>query len=412
MLKKVFTILAILILSNPLSLTANAQDSENNPADVGKVELRAVLTPPYIIGPGDQLSITDRTLKELFGQVERYDLVVSSDGYISIPLPDGNQENLLVAGLTLDLVSEEIRKAFGKTLKNPLVFVQISKYRPVNVYIGGEIVKPGVYKIESSSTQEEGGSTSTSSSNTFGLSLTQAIQLAGGLKPRANITSISVSRGNNAEKKVVNLKELIIGKSTLEDINLLPGDAIFIPTAENLEDQAQTYVRLLGKLAYQEIPVNVVGEVKSSGSFTVPNDSTLLDAIGKAGGINNVGTLKIVRLSRYDDDGVYRTRDLNIHDLLTRGSDFDKIALKPNDTIDLIPSKGKLFRRFLREIAPGLTTAVASTTTGTFASFILQDNMFNRTSRVGRGGGLNLGGANPITIIGGQRLFKFQSNGK
>ena len=48
-----------------------------------------------------------------------------------------------------------------------------------------------------------------------------------------------------------------------------------VPAAENIEDQAQAHVQLLGKLAYQEVPVNITGEVKSAGSFTLPNDSTL-----------------------------------------------------------------------------------------------------------------------------------------
>src|SRR3989338_321149 len=218
----VFIMFLVLFILNPFVLAETSQDK-----DIGKIKLRAVLTPPYVLGPGDQLTVIDRTLRELFGQVERYDLVVSGDGYISIPLPDGTQENILAAGYTLDELSGEIRTLFSKTLRNPLVFVQISRYRPINVYIGGEVLKPGVYKIETSTTQEKGGSTS-SSLNTFGLSLTQAIQLAGGLKPRANIKSIFITRGTNSEKKVIDLKGLILGESTLEDVNLHPGDAIFI----------------------------------------------------------------------------------------------------------------------------------------------------------------------------------------
>ncbi len=367
-----------------------------------KIKLQAVLTPPYVVGPGDQLTITDRTLKELFGQVERYDLVVSADGYISIPLPDGKQVNILVAGHTLDEVSEEVRKLFAKTLKNPLVFVQISKYRPVNVYIGGEVVNPGVYKVETTSTNVEGGSAS--SNSTFNLSLTQAIQLAGGLKPRADITSIHVTRGVNNEKKILNLKSLVVGESILDDTNLLPGDTVYVPLTVSEEDQAQTHVRLLGKLAYQEIPVNVVGEVKTSGSFTLPNDATLLDALGKAGGLNNVGSLKLVRLSRFENDGVYRTHEINIHDLIMKGSSFDQIAIKPSDTIEFIPSKGKETRHFMRDVAPNLVSTAFSTVLGSLGNFIVQDNLFDRNARL-RNGGLSLGGGgNPITILG-KRLY-------
>ena len=382
----------VLFILNPFVLAETSQDK-----DIGKIKLRAVLTPPYVLGPGDQLTVIDRTLRELFGQVERYDLVVSGDGYISIPLPDGTQENILAAGYTLDELSGEIRTLFSKTLRNPLVFVQISRYRPINVYIGGEVLKPGVYKIETSTTQEKGGSTS-SSLNTFGLSLTQAIQLAGGLKPRANIKSIFITRGTNSEKKVIDLKGLILGESTLEDVNLHPGDAIFIPIAENPEDQAQNYVRLLGKLAYQEIPVSIVGEVKAAGNYILPNDATLLDAIGMAGGLNEVGSLKKIRLSRFDENGIYRTFNINVHDLIHKGVPFDAIALRPGDSIELEPSKGKEIRHFIRDRAGDVDAALFQG----LSTFIVQDNLvsrFNKTQKLLMGAS-PLNTPLPINIVG------------
>ena len=388
----VFIMFLVLFILNPFVLAETSQDK-----DIGKIKLRAVLTPPYVLGPGDQLTVIDRTLRELFGQVERYDLVVSGDGYISIPLPDGTQENILAAGYTLDELSGEIRTLFSKTLRNPLVFVQISRYRPINVYIGGEVLKPGVYKIETSTTQEKGGSTS-SSLNTFGLSLTQAIQLAGGLKPRANIKSIFITRGTNSEKKVIDLKGLILGESTLEDVNLHPGDAIFIPIAENPEDQAQNYVRLLGKLAYQEIPVSIVGEVKAAGNYILPNDATLLDAIGMAGGLNEVGSLKKIRLSRFDENGIYRTFNINVHDLIHKGVPFDAIALRPGDSIELEPSKGKEIRHFIRDRAGDVDAALFQG----LSTFIVQDNLvsrFNKTQKLLMGAS-PLNTPLPINIVG------------
>ncbi len=396
-------LICILILCS-LSTNQFVLAEDTNKEDLGKIKLQAILTPPYTIGPGDQLSITDRTLRELFGQVERYDVVVSGDGYISIPLPDGTQTNILVAGLTLDELSAEIRAQFGKTLKNPLVYTQISRYRPINVYIGGEVVKPGVYKIESSTTSEKGGST-TSSINTFGLSISQAIQLSGGLKPRADIKSLIVTRGSGNDKRIIDLKSLLSGENTSQDINLLPGDAIFVKAAENIEDQAQSHVALLGKLAYQEVPVNIVGEVKGAGSFVLPNDATLLDAIGKAGGTNEVGSLKKIRLSRYDKDGIYRTYKINVHDLIHKGITFDQIALRPNDTIEFESSKGKETRHFLRQISPNVISTILGSATGSFAGFIVQDNFFNRTARLGNSGLPKLPLSNTaITVIGGNRV--------
>ena len=365
----VLCLLVCFIFSQPVKV----HGQENNE----QVKLKITLTPAYVIGPGDQLTITDRTLRELFGQVEKYDVTVSSDGYISVPLPDGTQQNILAAGYTLDELAHEVRALFGKALKNPLVFIQISRYRPINVYITGEIAKPGVYKIESTTTQTESGKSSTTAIAAFGLTLTQALQIAGGLKPRADVTSIKVIKGLSSEKKLVNLKNFFTSDNSLQDLHLQSGDTIYVSSTEVLEDQAQSNVLLLGKLAYQEVPVSIVGEVKTGGNFVFSNDSTLLDALGRVGGLDVVGTSKKVKLSRFDSRGIFRTEELNLDELLKSGITFDKIALRPNDVIEILPSKGKEFRHFFRETGNALITSVGNN----FGAFVVQDNLFNRISR-------------------------------
>ena len=393
-------IIILLLLSIFISLTSALaqEDISTIPDTPNKIKLQATVTPPYIIGPGDELTITDRTLRELFGLVETYSVKVSADGYISIPLPDGKQTHILAAGNTLDSISEEIRELFSRTLKNPLVFVQISKYRALNIYIGGEIIKPGVYKIDTLPTATES------------YPLTQAIQLAGGLTPRANVKNIIVTRGSNSEKKIIDLTALLTNNNISDDLILQPGDAIYIPIAENPDDQANKYVKFLGKLAYAEIPVNVVGEVTAPGHYILPNDDTLLDALGKAGGINEIGSLKKIRISRFDDDGIYRTYKLNIHDLIHKGVDFEQLTLRPNDTIELEPSKGKLVRNFLNKVAPNLVSIVSGSAAASLGQFVVQDNLFDRISRNGRtaipkSSAFNTNTINPITVLGKNRLL-------
>ena len=304
------------------------------------------LTPSYIIGPWDQLTITDKTLQELFGQSEKYDVTVASDGYISVPLPDGTQQNVLAAGDTLDKLATDIRNLFGKTLKNPLVFTQISRYRPINVYISGEVAKPGVYKIESTTTLLEGDT----AVNASELTLTKVIQLAGGLKPRADITSVVLIRGLSSDKKVIDLKSFFNPESSVQDLSLQSGDTVYVPKTDRVENQAQNNVLLLGKLAYQEVPVSIVGEVKTPGGFIFSNDSTLFDALGKAGGLNVIGTLKKIKFSRYDEKGIFRSQELNIDELLQRGIKFEEIALRPNDVIEIESSKRKEARHLFRNM--------------------------------------------------------------
>ena len=388
-------------LETPQQESEAGNTNQEPTQSINKIKLQATVTPSYIIGPGDGLTIIDRTLREVFGLVETYNVNVSADGYISIPLPDGKQANLLAAGSSLAAISEEIRDLFGRTLKNPLVFVQISKYRNLNIYIGGGVIKPGVYKIETIQSAD-------------GYPLTQAIQLAGGLTPRADVSAITVIRGSNSEKKTISLIELLVNNDISNDLNLQPGDAVYVPIAEKPDNQAQNFVKLLGKLAFQDVPVNIVGEVKSPGHYILSNEGTILDAIGKAGGINEIGTLKKIKISRFDNDGTYRTQKLNIHDLINTGTSFDALSLRPNDTIEFEPSKGKLVRNFLNKIAPNLVSITAGSTIGAFGSFVVQDNLFNRITRaMSIPSSLSGGSANsPITVLGKNRIINTNEENK
>ena len=155
---------------------------------------------------------------------------------------------------------------------------------------------------------------------------------------------------------------------------------------------------MLGKLAYQEIPVSIVGEVKSAGNYILPNDATLLDAIGMAGGLNEVGSLKKIRLSRFDENGIYRTFNINVHDLIHKGVPFDAIALRPGDSIELEPSKGKEIRHFIRDRAGDVDAALFQG----LSTFIVQDNLvsrFNKTQKLLMGAS-PLNTPLPINIVG------------
>lgn len=367
--KAILSIMLIfLLLTNSFIQAIGAKDLgefsnlKSDLSNADKVELKAILTPPYVIGPGDELIITDRTLKDVFGQVETYNLNVAADGYITIPLPDGTQENILAAGYTLDEFSVHVRELFGKTLINPLVFVQISKYRPINLYIGGEVVKPGVYKVDAMSTTEP-------------YTVTEAIQLAGGLKPRADITSIIINRGSNFEKKKVDLKE-ILTKGENSDLNLQPGDVIYVKASTSPDEQAQNNIPILGKLAYQEVNVNVVGRVGKPGTISLANDATILDALGRAGGVDPMGSTKKVKISRYDENGIYKTYKINLFDLIADGTTREEIALRPDDTIEIDVSKPKVATRYLRDATVNLYSIVAGGFVSGFINYTYQQKLF------------------------------------
>ncbi|MBI1858983.1 MAG: polysaccharide biosynthesis/export family protein [Candidatus Melainabacteria bacterium] len=402
-IKIISLVLSLLVVMGQITF---AQD---NVDDITKIHLQAVLTPPYVIGPGDGLTIVDRTLKDIFNREELYTVTVSPDGYISVPLPSGEQKELLAAGYTISEISNEIRKLFSETLINPQVYVQVSKYRPVNVYIGGAVQKPGFYKIERTSTNERGGS-QLSDGDTFTISLTTVIQVAGGLQHVADLTNISITRGVTGEKLTVNLKDLITGQVAFNDINLQPGDAIYISETNNLDDQAYTYIALLGKLGYGSQDIIVYGEVNHEGKVNLPSDATFVDAIAAAGGPNFVGNLNDVEINRINENGNYETFKIDVNDLIKGGVSQDALALKPNDIITVNPSKSRVLLRFGRSTLQQSVPLLISTVAGAVAGYVVQDNFFSRITKAQRsingannfsnllGGG---GSGTDITIIGG-----------
>ncbi len=83
--------------------------------------------------------------------------------------------------------------------------------------------------------------------------------------------------------------------------------------------------------------VSVVGEVGKPGLYTVNALSKVKDALSKAGGISNIGTMRDIQVKR--NGKVVATFDL--YDLLRGGKDNGDIYLYPNDII-FVPTAKKL----------------------------------------------------------------------
>lgn len=147
--------------------------------------------PAYLLGSGDKIRVTVFDEPDLTG-----DHTVSDQGEISLPLI-GRTE---VAGRTINDVLAEIIARYGdKYLVDPRVSVDVLTYRPF--FILGEVKNPGSYPYHA------------------GMTVVNAIALAGGYTPRADRKYILVKRANStvpAEQK------------STEDDDVLPGDVISV----------------------------------------------------------------------------------------------------------------------------------------------------------------------------------------
>lgn len=128
----------------------------------------------YILGPGDKVEI------KVFGQNDlTVETLLSNSGQINYPFFG----EIKVTGLTVKQVENIIYRGLkGDYLVNPNVYVHVVEYRPF--YIHGEVRSPGGYPYQP------------------GLTVNQAIALAGGLTERASKDKIYLIKEKNKNKQI------------------------------------------------------------------------------------------------------------------------------------------------------------------------------------------------------------------
>jgi len=158
----------------------------------------------YVIGPEDVLNIHVWREEALSRTVP-----VRTDGNISLPLI----HEIKAAGLTPLQLEAAITERLKGFYENPNVSVTVMEINSFKVYISGEIMKPGVYRLREETT------------------LLQIIPMAGGFTDWAKQKKILVIRKENGKEKrlTVDYKKAIKGDDPSSNIILKPGDTIIVP---------------------------------------------------------------------------------------------------------------------------------------------------------------------------------------
>ncbi|HBE21408.1 MAG TPA: polysaccharide export protein [Cyanobacteria bacterium UBA11149] len=199
---------------------------------------------------------------------------------------------------------------------------------PRTVAVIGEVNRPGGYVLI-------GGNTTTTVGNQGFPTVTRAIQLAGGIKPMADIRRISIRRNTQAggEQIIsVDLWQLIQAGDFHQDTVVQDGDTIIIPTATDVNPAEATELAD-ASFSPTTIKVSVVGEVAKPGVVEVPPNTPLNQAILVAGGFDekraNGGEVALIRLN---PDGTVSKRTVPID--LARGiNEESNPTLRNNDII-------------------------------------------------------------------------------
>lgn len=120
------------------------------------------------------------------------------------------------------------------------------------------------------------------------------------------------------------------------------------------EEEPNTFVSVsLGQI--RSIKVHIVGEVIRPGSYTLPSLATLFNALYAAGGVNNIGTLRNIKVFRNSKE----IASLDVYDYLLNGKFNSNIRLDDNDMVivgtydNLVTVRGKVKRKRIFELKNG-----------------------------------------------------------
>ena len=252
----------------------------------------------YLLGPGDILSVNIYKLPSLNSKI-----TVLPDGYINLP----RIESLKIEGLNLQEAKDIIENQYKNVLKNPVIYIDLLKARPVSINIIGQVQRPGIYSIttnESNQISNTDGGESISIKNTGWPTLINGIQKAGGLKPNANIKEIKLRRVNRKTNKTyeksINLWKLLQDGSLPLNYKIFDGDTILIKKANNSSNQ----IKLISEsnLAPSNITVTVIGEVNNPGKQNISSNSPVKLAILSSGGFTKNANRSRVDLLRLNEE--------------------------------------------------------------------------------------------------------------
>ena len=254
---------------------------------------RVPVTPDYLIGPGDELLI------RAWGQIDvNYRAVVDRDGTVYIP----KIGSISVAGVRYDALTDHFRAALGRLFRNFDVDVQLGRLRSIQVFVVGQVRRPGAYTISSLST------------------LVNALFASGGPSNRGSKRRIILKR-DGKDITAFDLYDLLAFGDKTRDQHLLPGDVI--------------YVSPVGQL------VALAGSVNVPAIYELKDHETLGDVLKYAGGLTTTASGQKVFVDRIDDHRVRRTAEFD----LAKGESiplsdgdivrFQRISLKFDNAITL-----------------------------------------------------------------------------
>ena len=170
-------------------------------------KLSNIVTEAYTIGAEDVLEITVWRNQDLSKLVQ-----VRPDGKFSLPVI----RDIVAVGKTPSELADEITRRLKEYVQNPAVAVSVKEVNSYNIFVLGEVVKPGKYPLKSKTT------------------LLQGITIAGGFTPVAARNQLVIFRfaenGSGMQQIMSSYDDIVLRGGIAGNLELKAGDTVVVPS--------------------------------------------------------------------------------------------------------------------------------------------------------------------------------------
>ncbi len=201
--KKRWGIIALIALAAASLFMAGCGTDRVDPGYLSLVEQQHDLPPTGELGVGDQFNLRVYGESDLSGE-----FTVATDGTVNYP----HVGRFQAAGKTCAEVEEHLTQGLKNGfLRKPSVLCTITEYQSKRIFIFGEVQSPGSFPYRTE------------------ITIIESFALAGGFSERANPNNTKLTRTiDGVEVQVrIPMQEIVEGRQ--RNLNLLPGDIIFVP---------------------------------------------------------------------------------------------------------------------------------------------------------------------------------------
>lgn len=255
----------------------------------------------YVVQADDVISVTVQKHPEFSVP----SVIVPQQGVISLPVV----KNLRVAGKTLSQIDAEITRGLKARLLRPEVSVRLEKPRPRPLSVLGTVKNAGIFEFKD------------------GWRVSQVIAAAGGLNVPDDLAAVVVNRGSKIILDAP-LLPILRDQTSPQNIALKVGDVL--------------------RFYERSARISVAGSVAKPGPFSVPIGSSIVEAVGLAGGPTEDASLSRATLRRANG----RIIAVDLYKALRLGDKTQNFRVQEGDSL-VIPARQEKFAVYGAVLKPG-----------------------------------------------------------